>query len=137
PNGFVCNNTIGSYQCIGDLSSTTTTITSISSSSNSYTQTSNTPIIIVSDTPLIVSGKMITSSFNSTSSSIISFKIVGSNSNSKIIINGDATLNGTLRLEFEDGYIPKDGDRIELIQYGTYNGKFRDVCFYNLIQNFH
>src|SRR5690625_2595108 len=100
-----CNNTIGSYQCIEDISSFV---------SNS---TSRTSIIIETDNPYIVSSEIITSSFISTSSSTISFMIGGLNSNSKIIVNGNATFDGTLQIELINGFIPDDGAQIELFNY--------------------
>ncbi len=101
--------------------------TSISNESNDDSINS---VIVIVDDEYIISDKIIISEFTSTSSSKIIFNIGGSQSNSKIIVNGNATFDGTLKLDFEDDYIPKDRELIELIQYGKYSGKFNDVCLF-------
>jgi hypothetical protein len=86
----------------------------------------NHSIIVNDDEVYVVSNEVIVSSFTTTPSSIISFNI--GDSNSKIIVNGNATFNGALKLNFNDGYIPQDGDTITLMEYYNHTGQFDDVC---------
>jgi hypothetical protein len=42
----------------------------------------------------------------------------------KLIVDGTATLDGTLRIEFEDTYTPSVGDSFAVLQYGNRVGDF-------------
>jgi uncharacterized repeat protein (TIGR02543 family) len=60
-------------------------------------------------------------------SGTLEFYIRGISDFTPLQVGVEASLNGTIKLNFLDGYVPSDGDSFEIITYGSKTGTFSSI----------